>query len=238
MAWVVYITLPRLHKNVQPPLSPPLTYTHTQFLHVRSFTRDSVPSAKTQWQFSQGRSTSKPPVYIKEGYQLSTAYHLLCYLTLYLVSSSQKVGPFPNQFPELRLHLSVSLYYKLLGAIIHDEESKNVDFGQLQACGCQTLSDSQFISLCVSTADHAGVWAATQVPVCPLRGNCPLLVQLTEQVRHIPIDTTSSLMETVPHSIFNNTTHLSQSSISSSVAEITIVWCCLAMESLNCNNTK
>lgn len=78
-------------------------------------------------------------------------------LIVYLVSSSQKVGPFPNQFPELRLHLSVSLYYKLLGAIIHDEETKNMDFGQLQACACQTLSDSQFISLCVSTADHAGV---------------------------------------------------------------------------------
>lgn len=60
------------------------------------------------------------------------------------------MGSIPNQFPELRLHLSVSLYYKLLGAIIHDEESKNVDFGQLQACAYQTLSTSQFISLCVS----------------------------------------------------------------------------------------
>lgn len=86
------------------------------------------------------------------------------------------MGSIPNQFPELRLHLSVSLYYKLLGAIIHDEESKNVDFGQLQACAYQTLSTSQFISLCVSIADNAGVRDAAQVLVCSQRRDCSLLL--------------------------------------------------------------
>ena len=46
-----------------------------------------MPSAKTQRQFSQGRSTSKPSVYTKGGYQLSTAYHSLCYLFLCSLST-------------------------------------------------------------------------------------------------------------------------------------------------------
>ena len=42
----------------------------------------------------------------------------------------------PSNFAKVRLRLSLSLYYKLLDAIIRDEyEKKNQDFGAVQVRG-------------------------------------------------------------------------------------------------------
>ena len=38
----------------------------------------------------------------------------------------------PSNFAKKRLHLSLSLYYKLLDAIMRDEEKKNQDLASLQ----------------------------------------------------------------------------------------------------------
>ena len=38
----------------------------------------------------------------------------------------------PSSFAQRHLHLAVTLYYKLLDAIMRDEERKNPDFGSLQ----------------------------------------------------------------------------------------------------------
>ena len=42
----------------------------------------------------------------------------------------------PSSFAQRHLHLAVTLYYKLLDAIMRDEERKNPDFGSLQVCCC------------------------------------------------------------------------------------------------------
>jgi len=55
----------------------------------------------------------------------------------------------PSQFAELRLHLSVSLYYKLLAAIVRDEENKNPDIGQLQTMLEYELLHKSLFALCV-----------------------------------------------------------------------------------------
>ena len=150
-----WCSLPQVHRGIL--LS--LTHTHTH----SSCMSDPLPEIQCLVQrLSDSFLKAAPQVSHLSTPKKGTSYLTLCsfshlHLRYTIFFSFQKVGPIPNQFPELRLHLSVSLYYKLLGAIIHDEESKNVDFGQLQACAYQTLSNSQFISLCVSIADNAGV---------------------------------------------------------------------------------
>ena len=45
----------------------------------------------------------------------------------------------PSSFAQRHLHLAVTLYYKLLDAIMRDEERKNPDFGSLQVCALLLL---------------------------------------------------------------------------------------------------
>ena len=151
MAVVAFLKCTKLFSSASSSAFSSLSLTHTH----SSCMSDPLPEIQCRVQrLSDSFLKAAPQVSLHQRRDpaLSLSAHSHTYLHLhYTISFSfQKVGSIPNQFPELRLHLSVSLYYKLLGAIIHDEESKNVDFGQLQACAYQTLSTSQFISLCVS----------------------------------------------------------------------------------------
>ena len=45
---------------------------------------------------------------------------------------TQEGESMPSSFAQRHIHLTVTLYYKLLDAIMKDEERKNPDFGALQ----------------------------------------------------------------------------------------------------------